>query len=172
MSRAFVKEPDGDQAETDVLERPQSRHPNYITLQGLEGMKLRVESLRQQQTTLKAQADNLTVKNQIKMLEADLRYLEKRIQSAIPVNVATQTGNEIRFGATVKLVDKEDTRYEFTIVGEDEANADKKSISWVSPLARELLGKKAGDIVIWQRPAGDLELDILSVNFKSGRQSD
>lgn len=162
MSRAFVKEPEGDQAESDVLERPQSKHPNYMTLQGLEEMKLRLENLRQQHSQLKVQEDSLVVKSKINMLEADLRFLEKRIQCAIPVDVAAQTGEDIRFGATVELVDEENAHYRFTIVGEDEANADIGLVSWVSPLARELLGKKTGDIIIWQRPAGDLELEILS----------
>jgi len=166
MSRAFVKEQDGDQADADIIERPQSMHPNYMTLHGLEEMKLRLENLRQQHTILKPQEDNLTAKSRIKMLEADLRYLEKRIQCAIPVDTATQTGGDIRFGATVKLMDGEGTQYIFTIVGEDEARAEAGSISWVSPLARALLGKQAGEVVIWQRPAGDLELEILSFNYE------
>ncbi len=167
MSRAFVKEPDGDQAESDILERPQSKHPNYMTLKGLEEMKLRLENLRQQQNTLKTQDETLTVKSQINAIEADLRFLEKRIQCAIPVDIATQAGKDIRFGATVHLVDEGNMEYKFMIVGEDEANAEKGLISWVSPLARELLGKKTGDIVNWQRPAGDLELEILSFNYES-----
>ncbi len=53
MSRAFVKEPDGDQAELDLPERPQSEHPNYITSNGLQRMKSTVEMLRQERDQLK-----------------------------------------------------------------------------------------------------------------------
>ena len=166
MSRAFVKEPDGDQAELDLPERPQSDHPNYMTQSGLEKMKSTVDALRQEQSLLKKE-DDLSAKNRIKPIEAELRYLEKRIQCAIPVDISKQKSQEIRFGATVKLLDENDQEYIFTIVGEDEAEPDKGYISWVSPLARELLGKKTDDTVLWERPAGDLELEILGFSYKN-----
>lgn len=165
MSRAFVKEPDGDQADSDLPERPQSDHPNYMTQTGLEKMQSTVIALRQEHSLLKKQ-DDLSAKNRIKPIEAELRYLEKRIQCAIPVDISKQKSQEIRFGATVKLIDENDQEYIFTIVGEDEADPEEGFISWVSPLARELLGKKADDTVLWERPAGDLELEILDFSYK------
>ncbi len=166
MSRAFVKEPDGDQADTDLPERPQSDHPNYMTTNGLEKMKSTVDALRQEQSLLKKE-DDLSAKNRIKPIEAELRYLEKRIQCAIPVDISKQKSKEIRFGATVKLLDENDQEYIFTIVGEDEAEPEQGQISWISPLASGLVGKKAGDVVIWERPAGDLELEILRFSYKN-----
>ncbi len=167
MSRAFVKEPDGDQAESDLPERPQSEHPNYITTDGLQKMKSEVEDLRKKRNRLKKE-DDLSAKNRIKTVEAELRYLEKRLQCAIPVDVSKQVSKEIRFGATVKLIDVNDQEYIFVIVGEDEADPEQGLLSWVSPLARELLGKKTSDVVIWERPAGNLELEILEFRFISG----
>jgi len=164
MSRAFVKEPEGDQTE-DILEKPQSEHPNYITLPGLEHMKQELHKLLQQKNELKEQEDNLNIKNQLRTIETESRYLEKRIQCAIPVDITSQSSEAIRFGATVKLIDGENNQYSFTIVGEDEADVDSGKISWVSPLARELIGKKTDDIVNWQRPAGDLEVEILNFYF-------
>jgi len=105
MSRVFVKEPDGDQAESDLPERPQSDHPNYMTQTGLEKMQSTVDALRQERSLLKKE-DNLSAKSRVKVVEADLRYLEKRIQCAIPVDVSKQKSKEIRFGATAKLVDE------------------------------------------------------------------
>ena len=166
MSRAFVKEPDGDQADTDLPERPQSEHPNYTTSDGLQRMKSTVETLRQERNQLKKE-DDLSAKTRIKTVEAELRYLEKRLQCAIPVNVSKQASEEIRFGATVKLIDENDQKYTFMIVGEDEAEPEKGFISWVSPLARELVGKKTNDVVIWERPAGVLELEILEFSYKN-----
>ncbi len=166
MSRAFVKEPDGDQADSDLPERPQSDHPNYMTQTGLEKMQSAVVALRHEHSLLKKE-DDLSAKNRIKPIEAELRYLEKRIQCAIPVDISTQKSQEIRFGATVKLIDENDQEYVFTIVGEDEADPEAGFISWVSPLARELLGKKADDTVLWERPAGDLELEILDFSYEN-----
>ncbi len=165
MSRAFVKEPDGDQAESDLPERPQSEHPNYITSDGLQRMKSTVETLRQERVLLRKE-DDLSAKNRIKTVEAELRYLEKRIQYAIPVDVSKQASEEIRFGATVYLIDENDRKYIFTIVGEDETEPDEGLISWISPLARELVGKKSADVVLWERPAGHLELEILEFRYR------
>ncbi len=166
MSRAFVKEPDGDQADESVVEKPQSDFPNYMTLSGLQDMKQAVEELRQQHRDLKKDEEEMQVKNQIKRIEADLRYLEKRIQCAIPVDTSKIDSAEIRFGAKVDLIDENDKRFQFRIVGEDEADAEQGLISWVSPLARELIGKKAGDVLVWERPSGDLELEVLDFSYK------
>ena len=164
MSRAFVKEPEGDQAESNLPERPQSDHPNYMTQTGLDKMQSTVNALRQQRSLLKKE-DNLSAKTRVKVIEAELRYLEKRIQCAIPVDISKQISKEIRFGATVKLIDENDQEYIFSIVGEDEAEPNQGRISWVSPLARELVGKKTDDVVMWERPAGNLEMEILEFRF-------
>ena len=164
MSRAFVKEPEGDQAESNLPERPQSDHPNYMTQTGLDKMQSTVSALRQERSLLKKE-DDLSAKTRVKVIEAELRYLEKRIQCAIPVDISKQISKEIRFGATVKLIDENDQEYIFSIVGEDEAEPNQGRISWVSPLARELVGKKTDDVVMWERPAGNLEMEILEFRF-------
>jgi len=64
-------------------------------------------------------------------------------------------------------VDENDQQYIFTIVGEDEAEPDEGFISWISPLARALVGKKIHDAVIWERPAGNLEFEILEFSYKN-----
>ena len=164
MSRAFVKEPDGDQAETDLPVRLQSEHPNYITLKGLEKQKAYLHDLISQCSVLK-KSNTLAEKSKIKLLNADITYLKQRVESAIPVKVEEQEGENIRFGATIILVDKNNTQYKFTIVGEDEADAENGLISWVSPLATVLIGKQAGDVIVWARPLGALELEIEEFNY-------
>ncbi len=56
----------------------------------------------------------------------------------------------------------------FAIVGEDEADAAAGKVSWVSPLARALLGSSVGDIVTWRRPTGDVELEIVAIDYPAG----
>lgn len=167
MSRAFIKELDGDQAPAELIERPVSVYPNYMTPRGLGRMKLRFDELRRQQQELRNRTDDLAASKELRHLEMELRYLEKRIQTAIPVDTANQCGDRIRFGATVELVDPEGRHYSFTIVGEDEADAGRGLISWISPLARALLGRRIGEVVTWQRPAGDLELEITRFSYVS-----
>ena len=159
MSRAFVKEPDGDQAETDLPVRPQSKHPNYITMKGLEKQKAYLHELILECSTLKT-SNTLADKNKIKLLNADITYLKQRVESAIPIKVEAQEGEDIRFGATITLVDENNTQYKFTIVGQDEVDTENGLISWVSPLASALIGKQAGDMITWARPIGALELEI------------
>ena len=166
MSRAFVKEPDGDQAETDLPVRLQSEHPNYITLKGLEKQKAYLHDLISQYLVLK-KSNTLAEKSKIKLLNADITYLKQRVESAIPVKVEEQEGENIRFGATITLVEKNNTQYKFTIVGEDEADAENGLISWVSPLATVLIGKQVGDVIVWARPLGALELEIEEFNYSS-----
>jgi len=165
MSRAFVKEPEGDQADTAPIERPQSAHPNYITLRGLERLKSRAESLRARDRELELAGNDLSAKNELAAVRSELRYLERRVHAAIPIDPAAQGGDEIRFGATVEVKDDHGERHAFTIVGEDEADPGSGLISWVSPLGRALLTRRAGDAIRWQRPAGDLELEIVSLTY-------
>ena len=166
MNRAFVKEPDGDQAETDLPVRPQSKHPNYITTKGLEKQKAYLHQLILECSTLKT-LNTLADKNKIKLLNADITYLKQRVESAIPIKVEAQEGEDIRFGATIALVDENNTQYKFTIVGQDEVDAENGLISWVSPLASALIGKQVGDIITWTRPIGALELEIEEFDYRS-----
>jgi transcription elongation factor GreB len=164
MSRAFVKEPDGDQADTELPDKPQSGLPNYITVQGLAVLKERLAAMQQEYDSLKAD-ESLASKNRIKLLNQELRYLQQRVQSAIPIDPAQQPTDSIHFGATVEMLDADDQAYTFTIVGEDEAEPDQGKISWASPLAKALMGKQVDDVVVWERPSGELELEITDFSY-------
>ena len=164
MSRAFVKEPEGDQAETDLPVRPQSKHPNYITMKGLEKQKKHLHELVLECSALKT-SNTLADKNRIKLLNADITYLKQRVESAIPIKVEEQGRKDIRFGATISLVDENNKQYKFTIVGQDEVDTENGLISWVSPLASALIGKQVGDTITWARSVGDLELEIIGFDY-------
>ncbi len=165
MSRAFVKEPEGDEAGNDQPERPQSEHPNYITLAGLARLKQKLEVMSARRKVLEADKENLGARSELQSLLGDIRYLQKRIEVAIPADPAGQGMDAIRFGATVELLDNAGAQHRFTIVGEDEADVERNLISWVSPLGRALLNRKTGDLVTWRRPVGDLELEIAGFSY-------
>lgn len=165
MSRAFVKEPDGDQAEHNLPERPQSDLPNYITPAGLAALREKWSALQAEQQQLKTEAEALASRNRQKMLEQELNYLEQRIQAAIVIDPAEQPHDAIRFGATVELLDENSKTWTFTLVGEDEADPADNRISWASPLARALMGRQVDDVVVWERPAGQLELEITDFRY-------
>jgi transcription elongation factor GreB len=164
MSRAFVKEPDGDMAGDDQLDLPQSPHPNYVTAAGLAELGTRLAELEGRRHDLST-SDDLADKLPLAQADRDIRYLKGRIESAIPVNAAGQPSGEVCFGATVGVADKTDAVVEYAIVGEDEADAQQGKVSWVSPLAQALLGACVGDAVTWPRPSGDVELEVVSIRL-------
>ncbi len=163
MSRAFVKEP--DHAPDDQPDIPESRHPNYVTPRGLARLKEEFAALSADKDRLGADPEAPEDKLALAQIERKLRYLSHRIENAIPVDPAQQPSGEVAFGAVVRVSDPDGREREYAIVGEDEADAGQGKVSWVSPLARALIGAKAGQTVTWTRPAGDLELDIVSIRY-------
>ena len=113
-----------------------------------------------QHEALKKTADDAFVKDKVAEIERDLRYVRARLDSAILIDPATQSHETVLFGATVHVEDSEGESHTFHIVGEDEADAAANKVSWVSPLAKSLIGHKIGDTVVWQRPAGNVNLEI------------
>ena len=165
MSRAFVKENDmEDTAETP--ERPACPSPNYLTPRGFKKLHEELADMRTQREALLLTKDaDLAAESQLRQVERDLRYLEQCVQNAVMVESAGQARPDIRFGASVTVIDEQGDSHEFTIVGEQESCAPKGWISWISPLAKSLLGHTVGDVVIWERPAGNVELEIKDVSY-------
>ena len=163
MSRAFVKEPDGYMAGDDQLDLPQSPHPNYVTAAGQAELGTRLAELEDRRRHLSASED-LADKLPLTQVDRDIRYVKGRIESAIPVDAADQPDGEVCFGAIVGVADETEAVAEYTIVGEDEADAEQGKVSWVSPLAQALQGAQVGDVITWKRPSGDIELEVISIN--------
>jgi transcription elongation factor GreB len=162
MSRAFVKEPDGDGVPADPPERVHSPHPNYVTPEGLRQLHRRVDELLAERAPLAGSGDP-DARRRLRLIDRDLRYVEERIRRAVPVDPADQPEGEVAFGSVVAVETPEGRRMTFAIVGEDEADVSQGRISWVSPLAAALMEARAGDTVTWRRPSGDVELTIVSI---------
>lgn len=100
------------------------------------------------------------------MLEARIRDLESKLSTAQVVDVTKLSGDKVVFGATVELEEVETgEERKVTIVGEDEADAERGLISFESPLARALIGKEVDDIAKVRLPNGFKEYEIRSVEF-------
>jgi transcription elongation GreA/GreB family factor len=153
MSRAFVKEDTTDTFE-DLPERPVSEHPNYVTAEGLALIEAELARLAHEHAAAVAASD----RGLLAKTARDLRYWSARRASAelIP---PPEDFSEVRFGCRVRLGRDDGRQQTFRIVGEDEADPAKGTLSHVSPLARALLGKKVGDVV----PAGRDEAEILAI---------
>lgn len=162
MSRAFVKENE-DQV-PELPERPQSPHPNFVTPRGLALLKQQLVELEDAKHR-HATEHGLLDKEALQVTERDLRYVQERLTRAIPVDYDQQPKDQVDFGAIVEVEDENGQKRKFEIVGEDEADPTVGKLSWVSPLALALKDAKVGDTAVWKRPAGNLELEILSIRY-------
>jgi len=162
MSRAFVKEDGPDTAPLPDL--PVSPHPNYVTPRGLIALRARLAKAQDDLARLKARAERLDTLPE-RAAERDIRYLDARLRSALPVDPATQPRNEVAFGARVTVADADGGETTYEIVGEDEADATIGRIAPHSPLARALSGAHVGDTVEWARPAGAMSLEITAIAY-------
>jgi transcription elongation GreA/GreB family factor len=163
MSRSFVKDADESVGER-LPDIPLSEHPNYVTPRGLTQLRTRLLALLSRRDALRTDTDTLLQQRELAEVERDLRWLDTRVGSAIEVDLAQQPRDRVAFGALVTLnSDEGEARYR--IVGEDEADVEHGLVSYVSPLAKALLGARVGDEVMWQRPAGELLVEVTAVEY-------
>lgn len=164
MSRGFVKEDDLEHAGTDVPERPISALPNYTTPHGYWLLGQSAEKLDAERAKLIGKDDDSS-KQKLANIDRDLRYFSARLESAIVVDSSKQNNESVLFGATVKIEEDTGDKHIFTIVGEDEADLAQNKVSWASPLAKALIGHKVSETVVWKRPAGNLDLEIIAIYY-------
>jgi transcription elongation factor GreB len=110
-------------------------------------------------------ADYLYGKKRLREIDRRLSHLSRIMKAAKIVDPATQTTDQVRFGATVELADEDDERRTLTIVGDDEADAASGKIGWSAPLARALIGAKAGDERIVHLPAGEKSYEVIGIIY-------
>lgn len=147
MSVAFVKEESAEAAsETLLPDRPISPHPNLVTEAGLKALERQLQEAREAYEAASIVEDVNERRRQMANPLRDLRYFSERIRSAQPMPAPAST-EIVAFGSTVTF-SRDDGRVQtYRIVGEDEADPKAGSISYVSPVARLLIGKAVGDAV-------------------------
>lgn len=155
MSRAFVKEPDGLEAFEDLPDKLISEHRNIVTADGLA--LIEAEASRFAEELAAAQAIN--DRAAIARASRDLRYWSARRATA-EVLPPPSDKTEVQFCSTVTIARDDGRTQTFRIVGEDEANPAKGTLSYVSPLAQALLGRALGDVVA----AGAGEAEIVKIS--------
>ena len=101
------------------------------------------------------------------MIEAKIQYIESQLSQYKIIDLDTLSGDKVIFGCTVELEDVENgEKKTYTILGPDEADPAKGSISFVSPVGKALLGKEEGDEVTINIPRGRVTYEILSITFR------
>lgn len=110
-------------------------------------------------------AEYIYGKKRLRELDKRLRYLGMLLKDVKIVDPEKLSGDRVCFGSTVTIRDEEGLEKEYTIVGEGESDHRAASISFKSPVAKALMGKRVGDVVVAQRPAGEVELEIVDLKF-------
>lgn len=165
-------------------EKKPSPPKNYITPEGFAALEAEFQHLRKVERpevvrTVAWAASNgdrsengdyIYGKKRLRQIDSRLRFLMKRMDIAEVVDPALQQNLErVYFGAWVTLYSlTRESEHRYRIVGQDELEPAKGYISWISPLARALLGKQAGDVVRVQTPAGEENYEIVDVDYRSG----
>ncbi|MBA2399154.1 MAG: transcription elongation factor GreA [Bradyrhizobium sp.] len=160
MSVAFTKEDSAETAaETLLPDRPVSPHPNLVTEAGLKALESGLQQAREAYETAQKIEDVNERRRQAAIPLRDARYFAARVRAAQIIANPAST-DIVAFGSTVTF-EREDGRVQkYHIVGEDEADPKAGSISFVSPVARLLMGKAVGDVV--GVPGQELEIIAIS----------
>jgi transcription elongation factor GreA len=117
---------------------------------------------------LKENAEYHAAKEKQSMIEGRIAELQGKLAKAQVINVSEIDTEKIAFGATVTVFDQEkDESITYQIVGEDEAKLDDKKISYLSPLAKSLIGKEEGDEVIVHAPKGKIVFEVEAISYES-----
>lgn len=141
MSVAFVKEPNEDQVEA-LPERDLGTDPNFVTPRGLERLDAEIEAGMRAVETARAAGDKIAVA----MLHRDLRYWRAR-RSTAQVVEPDADAETVQFGHAVTIRRAGALVQTYRIVGIDEADPNEGLVSYLSPLARQLVGKEEGETV-------------------------
>ncbi|ABQ33413.1 MULTISPECIES: transcription elongation factor GreA [Bradyrhizobium] len=147
MSVAFTKEESAETAaETQLPDRPVSPHPNLVTEAGLKALEDQLHQAQAAHEAAQAIEDVNERRRESALPLRDARYFATRLRTAqvMPQPSSTET---IAFGSTVTFERGDGRVQTYRIVGEDEADPKRGMISYVSPVARLLMGKSVGDVV-------------------------
>lgn len=153
---------------------------NYITPSGLEKLKAEYHQLfhvdrpKLVETVAWAasngdrseNADYIYGKRKLREIDSRLRFLTGRLEAAEVVDPLKLTGDKVVFGSTVTITDEEGETLVYQIVGEDEWDIKQGKISWQSPVAKALLGKRVGDEVAIRKPSGEEFVTLEKIEFK------
>jgi transcription elongation GreA/GreB family factor len=147
MSVAFVREESAEAAQEVTLpERRISTHPNLVTQSGFQALEQAVADSREALRAAQLMEDANERRRALELAARDARYFSERLASAVlrpePTSVEV-----IAFCHRVTIIRDDDRRQTYRIVGEDEADPRVGTISYVSPLACRLIGKRVGDFI-------------------------
>jgi transcription elongation factor GreB len=182
MSRAFVSESDAQFQEQDIppIKVPLSSGvKNYMTPEGAERLREKLAALAGVErpqvagaiTRLTAPAAGLDreelseQRRRLREIDRRIEYLKTMIARIEVIDPRQQHADRVLFGAKVTVEEPGLQSGSYRIVGIDESDPSAGRISWISPLAKALLGRREGEAVTLKLPDGEKRLRILKVEY-------
>jgi transcription elongation GreA/GreB family factor len=159
MSVAFTKEEDNESTAANLPDRPISPHPNLVTPEGVALLDAALAEARAAYAAAQAGGEIGADRTAMARATRDLRYYGSRRASAQVLEPPTG-GGKVVFGGEVSFEREDGRRQTYRIVGEDEADPAKGTVSYVSPMGRALTSKEIGDVVT----AGPGEVEIIGIS--------
>lgn len=184
MNKAFTRESDYDDAADTAVEPVDPLPPgvpNYVTPAGAERVRAELRRLLDEDMPrLESEAgtgkessgarDNeakSTARRRLKEANARVRLLESHIGRFEVVDPAQSNGDTVRFGARVTVMNGDGDELTYLICGVDEAEPENGAVSWISPVAKALLGREVGDEVTLRLPRGEQRLEVVEVEYSA-----
>ena len=175
MSKAFTKESDSDDDDSDDISAPAflAGTKNYLTPAGYATLRAELLNLLDDERPRIVEIVSWAAKNGDRSENGDylygkkrIRFLTKRLDIAEIADPAVHHGSEqVFFGATVTYVNQRDEERTVTIKGIDEVDSLRGEISWISPIARALLKSRVGDELQLMTPGGLEQIEVLDVRY-------
>jgi transcription elongation factor GreB len=182
MSKAFTRETDSDEDDRDgdQARAPPAHIKNFVTPAGHAALQAELRQLRQEERPKvvdivswaasngdrSENADYLYGKKRLREIDRRIRYLTKRLESAVLVDPKQQQAlRQVFFGATVTYAKADGGEHTVTLVGVDEADLSKGKISWLSPVAQALLKARVDDSVQLRTPSGVEDIEIVAIRY-------
>ena len=184
MSKAFTRESDSDpdDRDGDGDDALPGHAKNYVTPTGHAALQTELRHLLQEERPRVVEvvswaasngdrsenADYLYGKKRLREIDRRVRYLSKRLESAVLVDPRQQQAlRQVFFGATVRYARPDGSEHTVTLVGVDEADLSQGKISWLSPVAQALMKAKVDDSVQLRTPSGVEDIEIVAIRYGS-----
>jgi transcription elongation factor GreB len=154
--------------------------PNYLTPEGAKKLADKLNRLMsverprvvQEVADAAAQGDRsenaeyIYGKKRLREIDRRVRFLTKRLDSAVVVKPGEVDESVVRFGARVEVRDENGKQSRYVLVGPDEADPALGKLNFQSPLGRALLKRRVGEVVSVVRPMGEIEIEILAISYE------
>jgi transcription elongation factor GreB len=165
MSKAFTREND-DAGEESALSRAStlpSGARNRMTADGAERLQKELAALADRKARLEETGEGEISRDELRRVTSRMQALSQRLADAEVIAISESRDDEVKFGMFFTIRDAEGVEDEYRIVGVDEVDFEVGWISWLSPLAQAIIGKKVGDVVQFWAPAGARKLRVVAI---------